>query len=228
MNTEIFYKNPSLIIYVPGYLSGEDKQKEVKRQLYRLYNVDPNDPSSPYVVVFNWESVASYARALHNSVQAADELVQYLKELPCGNNITIVGHSLGALVVSNAMKKIPFNSYYGAKQVILLGAAIDAHANLRHMCEVTEYPVINVTNRDDVVLSTLYRTFNESPALGSHGSYCKHNKNYIELEILHEMPEYVESRTVSDMASQLLDMTGHSSSRVYLDSLIKGNYKINS
>ena len=225
MNTEIFYKNPLLIIYVPGYLSGEDKQLEVKQQLYKLYNIDVSDPSSPDVVIFNWDSVASYARALHNSIKAADDLVKYLKELPCGNNIVIIGHSLGALVVSKAMQKVPFNTYYGAKQVILLGAAIDANSNLKHMCEVTEYPVINVINREDTILSTTYTIFSRYPALGCAGSYCKHNSNYVELELLHKPHSYERVREVPDIANQFLDATGHSASRVYLDGLIKGRYK---
>ena len=228
MNTELFYKNPLLIIYVPGYLSGEDKQREVKEQLYKLYNIDTSDPSSPDVVIFNWDSVSSYAIAMHNSIKASNDLVQYLKELPCGNYITIIGHSLGALVVSNAMKKIPFNSYYGAKQVILLGAAISAHENLKHMCEVTEYPVINVVNHNDIILNTLYKTFNNSPALGSRGSYCKHPSNYVELEILHKIPTYKDTDNLYEMTNQLLDATGHSAGRVYLDALVNNAYKINS
>lgn len=225
MNTEIFYKNPLLIIYVPGYLSGDSSQREVKQQLYRLYNIDINNPRSPDVVIFNWDSVASYARALHNSIQAADDLVQYLKELPCGNRIVIIGHSLGALVVAKAMQKVPFNSYYGAKQVIFLGAAVDSDTKIKHICKLTEYPVINVINKNDVILNTLYRTFSEVPALGSRGLICKRPDNYVELEILPRLPQYKESKTISDVANQLLDVTGHSSSRVYLDSLIRGNYR---
>lgn len=219
MNTEIFYKNPLLVIYVPGYLSGEDKQKEVKDILSKLY------PDSP-ITIFNWDSVASYSMAMHNSIQASSDLVQYLKDLPCGNYITIIGHSLGALVVYNAMRYIPFNANYGAKQVILLGAAVPAHTNLQHMCEVTEYPVINVINRNDIILNTLYKTFNESSALGSHGSYCKHPNNYVELEILHKIPIYKDTNNLYEMTNQLLDATGHSADRVYLDSLVKGNYTI--
>ena len=220
MNTEIFYKKPLLVIYVPGYLSGEDKQKEVKDKLAQLY------PDSP-ITIFKWDSVASYSMAMHNSIQASSDLVQYLKDLPCGNYITIIGHSLGALVVSNAMKHIPFNSYYGAKQVILLGAAIPAHTNLQHMCEVTEYPVINVINRNDIILSTLYKTFNDSPALGSRGLCCKHPHNYVELEILHKIPIYRDTNNLYEMTNQLLDATGHSAGRVYLDALVNKTYRIN-
>lgn len=227
MQKRLFYKNPLLIIYVPGYLSGEDNQKEVKKKIYKLYNIDPEDPSSPDVVIFKWDSVASYAGALHNSVQAADDLVQYLKELPCGNHITIIGHSLGALVVSKAMKKIPFNSYYGARQVILLGAAMDAHANLKHMCDVTMYPVINVVNPEDTILNTLYKTFNDDVALGSHGSYCKHNRNYVEFKLLDREPKQARVDSFKRLANKLLDVTGHSASRVYLDALVNKEYKIN-
>ena len=225
MKKEIFYKDPCLVIYVPGYLSGDDSQEEVVKQIEKLYGCDKNEYNDPHVVVFGWDSVASYAKALHNSIKAADDLVGYLRELPCGNYITIIGHSLGALVVSNAMKKIPFNTYYGAKQVILLGAAIDAHTNLKHMCEVTEYPVVNVFNPNDVVLSTIYKTFNESPALGCKGSYCKHNRNYVELEILPKAIQLQHPKDVKDLGNQLLDVTGHSASRVYLDSLVRGSYK---
>ena len=221
MNTEIFYKKPLLVIYVPGYLSGEDKQKEVKDRLSQLY------PDSP-ITIFNWDSVASYSMAMHNSIKASSDLVQYLKDLPCGNYITIISHSLGALVVSNAMKQIPFNSYYGAKQVILLGAAIPAHTNLQHMCSVTEYPVINVINHNDIILNTLFRTVNESSALGSHGSYCKHPNNYVELEILHSIPPYSNIDNLYEMTNQLLDVTGHSASRVYLNALVNNTYRLNS
>lgn len=220
MRRDIFYKDPKLVIYVPGYLSGEDKQKEVKAALEQLYGPDT------WVVPFTWDSVASYSMAMHNSYKAADDLVQYLKELPCGNHITIVCHSLGALVVSNAMKKIPFNAYYGAKQVILLGAAIDAHTNLKHMCDVTEYPVINVINPNDAILQTVYKTYNDAPALGCKGSYCKHNKNYVELEITPGPIKGMVGDTLGELANGLLDATGHSASRVYLDSLVNGNYII--
>ena len=221
MNTEIFYKKPLLVIYVPGYLSGEDKQKEVKDKLAQLY------PDSP-ITIFNWDSVASYSMALHNSIQASSDLIQYLKDLPCGNNVVLIGHSLGALVVARAMRKIPFNSYYGAKQVVLLGAAIDAITDLRHMCEVTEYPVINVINNNDLVLNTAYSIFSCCPALGSHGGYCKHTNNYVELEILQKEPNITKADSVHELANQVLDATGHSASRVYLDSLIRGTYIVNS
>lgn len=217
MNTEIFYKKPLLVIYVPGYLSGEDKQKEVKDKLEQLY------PDSP-ITIFNWDSVASYSRAIHNSIKAANDLVQYLKELPCGNNIVLIGHSLGALVVIRAMKQIPFNSYYGAKQVIFLGAAVDSTVKVKHVCKLTEYPVINVINKNDIVLNNLYTTFSYLPALGSKGLICKRPKNYVELEILPRAIQLQHPKDVKDLGNQLLDVTGHSSSRVYLDSLIKGNY----
>lgn len=226
MRKDLLYKEPLLVIYVPGYLSGEANQDEVVKQLEELYESDKNKYHDPTVITFTWDSVTSYSRALHNSIAAADELVEYLKSLPCGNRITLVGHSLGALVVYNAMRKIPFNAYYGAKQVILIGAAIDAHIDLRHMCEVTEYPVLNVINPNDVVLNSLYRTYNDSPALGSHGSYCKHRRNYVELEILPRVAKGMVSDALNEVANELLDIAGHSSSRVYLDSLLNGNFKI--
>lgn len=221
MNTEIFYKKPLLVIYVPGYLSGEDKQKEVKDKLEQLY------PDSP-ITIFNWDSVASYSMAMHNSLSAAGDLIQYLKDLPCGNNIVLIGHSLGALVVYNAMRYIPFNANYGAKQVILLGAALASHSRLEHICEVTEYPVINVINKDDIILNTLFSSISNTSALGSRGSYCKHNNNYVELEILQKESNIGQVDSVKEFANQLLDVTGHSASRVYLDGLINNNYKINS
>lgn len=225
MKKEIFYKDPCLVIYVPGYLSGDDNQEEVISQLERLYECDKHEYGDPHVVVFNWESVASYARAIHNSYAAADDLIDYLQDITCTPDVTVIGHSLGALVVANAFKKIQKNVYYRAKQVILLGAAIDAHTNLKHMCEVTDYPVINVVNPNDVVLSTIYKTFNESPALGCKGSYCKHNNNYVELEILPRAAQLQSPKDIQDFGNQLLDVTGHSSGRVYLDSLIRGNYR---
>lgn len=228
MNTEIFYKNPKLVIYVPGYLSGQDKQEEAVAKLNELYQCNPTDPNSPYITVFEWESVSSYAMALHNSIKASRDLISYLKELPCTPDVTVIGHSLGALVVANAFKHIPSDAYYKAKQVILLGAAIPAHANLKHICDITKYPVINVINKKDIVLSTLYRTFNDTQALGCRGSYCKHPDNYVELEVIPKTTEYIDTPYITEMANQLLDVTGHSSSRVYLDSLVIGNYIINS
>ena len=226
MKKDIFYKKPLIVIYVPGYLSGEDNQHEVCEQLQKFYKEAEDEYGPVWVVPHTWDSVASYAMALHNSYAAADDLIDRLKELPCDNHLAIVAHSLGALVVANAMKKIPFNAYYGAKQVILLGAAIDAHANLRHMCDVTEYPVINVVNPNDAILSTIYKTYNDSPALGCKGSYCKHPHNYIELEILPKSVKGIKGDTLGELANGLLDATGHSASRVYLDSLVNGTYKI--
>lgn len=227
MKKELFYKDPCIIIYIPGYMSGESTQDEVIDAIEKLYECDKHPYGGPHVIVFNWESVASYAMALHNSIAAANDLIEYLKELPCTPDVTVIGHSLGALVVTNAMKRIPANAYYRAKQVILLGAAMDAHANLTHMCNITDYPVINVVNHDDVVLSTLYRTYNDSPALGQVGSYCKHNKNYVELKVLPSAIKGSNINSLEEMANQLLNATGHSASRVYLNSLVTGNYIVN-
>lgn len=227
MNKEIFfknYKNSGKIYYVPGYLSGEDNQEEAVQRLEEFFECDKHPWQNPHIDVLKWDSFTSYAKALHNSYEAGNELIRWLQDEVTGP-ITLVGHSLGALVILNAMRKIPRKAYYAPIQVIFIGAAIDSRADLSYMCSVTEYPVVNVINPNDVVLSTVYRTCTDSYALGQVGSK-RRNRNYIELELLPKYPKGVAGSLLGEVANQLLDITGHSASRVYLDSLIKGKYKI--
>lgn len=226
MNKEIFFKNykdSGKVYYVPGYLSGEDNQEEAVQRLEEFFECDKHPWQDPGIDVFKWDSFTSYAKALHNSYEAGNELIRWLLE-EVTDPITIVGHSLGALVISNAMKKLPRRAVKPI-QIILLGAAMDSRADLSYMCSVTEYPVVNVVNPNDVVLSTVYRTCTDSYALGQVGSK-RRNRNYIELELLPKYPKGVAGSLLGEVANQLLDLTGHSASRVYLDSLIKGKYKI--
>lgn len=224
MNKKIFCEDSQIVYYVPGYLSGEDSQDEALQKLEEFFECDKHEYNDPYIHVFKWKSVTSYAKALHNSYEAADELISWLKD-EVGGPVTLVGHSLGALVILNAMRKIPRKAYYAPIQVIFIGAAIDSRADLSYMCSVTEYPVVNVVNPNDVVLSTVYRTCTDSYALGQVGSK-RRNRNYVELELLPKYPKGVAGSLLGEVANQLLDITGHSASRVYLDSLIKGKYKI--
>lgn len=227
MNREIFfknYKNSGKVYYVPGYLSGEDNQEEAVQRLEEFFECDKHPWHNPDIDVLKWDSFTSYAKALHNSYDAAEELIRWLKDEVTAP-ITLVGHSLGALVILNAMRKIPRKTYYAPIQVIFIGAAIDSRADLSHMCSVTEYPVVNVINPNDIVLSTVYRTCTDSYALGQVGSK-RRNRNYVELELLPKYPKGVAGSLLGEVANQLLDITGHSASRVYLDSLIKGKYKI--
>lgn len=224
MNKKIFCKDSQIVYYVPGYLSGKDSQDEALQKLEEFFECDKHEYNDPYIRVFKWKSVTSYAKALHNSYEAADELISWLKD-EVGGPVTLVGHSLGALVILNAMRKIPRKAYYAPIQVIFIGAAMDSRADLSYMCSVTEYPVVNVVNPNDVVLSTVYRTCTDSYALGQVGSK-RRNRNYVELELLPKYPKGVAGSLLGEVANQLLDITGHSASRVYLDSLIKGKYKI--
>lgn len=226
MNKEIFfksYKDSGKLYYVPGYLSGEDNQEEVVQRLEEFFECDKHKWHIPSIDVFKWDSFTSYAKALHNSYEAGNELIRWLLDEVTGP-ITIVGHSLGALVISNAMKKLHRRASKPI-QIILLGAAMDSRADLSYMCSVTEYPVVNVVNPNDVVLSTVYRTCTDSYALGQVGSK-RRNRNYVEVELLPKYPKGVAGSLLGEVANQLLDITGHSASRVYLDSLIKGKYKI--
>ena len=86
MRKDIFYKDPLLVIYVPGYLSGDAKQDEVMDKIEEFYECDKNKYGEDWqdlinsLVQINYyqrphiEEVYEYIEKLNNSFSKDDEI----------------------------------------------------------------------------------------------------------------------------------------------------------
>lgn len=207
-----FCTEPDFVFFIPGYLSGVNEQDSALSVLERIY-----DKSK--VQRFCWDSVTSWEKAKRNTRRAGEDLNSLLKNLE-NKSVILIGHSLGCRVILYALLK------GGVKvtQIIFMGAAINCDDTAVLLCPMySQFPVINLFNNQDAVLSTFYPVYEHSSALGLVGAVNKDlfREDYFDVPV--SVP-VVKAKTADNWeiaAEATLGILGHDSASIYLPELKK-------
>ena len=122
---------------------------------------------------WGWQGNERWSKSRRNSDQAVDFLVAEIEGLALEQreNLTLVGHSLGARLVAKALSRLADRNLVIGQGILLAPAMPNSAIELKTMGRGSRRPVLLVLNSRDVTLKYVYRAFGgeKGPALGTHG-----------------------------------------------------------
>lgn len=180
-----YFSDVKRVTLAPGWMTADDDFAEETEILQPVF------PNATFDY-FRWDSNCSWSTARDYADQEGPkELAEFLRKGGDLASSVVVAHSLGARMTVRALALLasePVKKGFWARkpvnrlgQAFLFGAAVDAEdPQLPLAAKGVNAPLCNFYSRDDLVLSYLYRAFEQKAPLGLSGLVDRQCDNYVD------------------------------------------------
>lgn len=166
------------VVFVPGWHSGYFGTASYARQLKQIY-------PEANIKILLWKSTSlRWDDAKANAAAFVPEVVGYIAAKPAGEQtgIILIGHSLGARIVTEAAKQLA-KKRIRIRQFILLGAAVDCDDDFESIPAASTNTNFNIFSRSDNVLKLAYGNVEGKFAAGFCGIDAVPGKRFEQYEV---------------------------------------------
>lgn len=171
---------PPDILFIPGLKSKGVPPEEYSESLHKVF---PDSKIDVKKWESNWE-LLDWPVAVDRAEKTVTFFVEEIERLPDEKrqNLVLIGHSLGGRIAVRTLARLA-DSNIRIKRGIFLGSAIpDDDPDFEKALTATLMPCINIYNREDYVLRSIYGLTTENTgekefqpsALGAFGSFRKY------------------------------------------------------
>ena len=167
-------EKPPEILFIPGFKSKHVLENEYKQMLKSVF------PDSA-IEVMKWESnvsVLDWPKAVELADLSVSQVLDKIGRMEAEKreNLVLVGHSLGGRMVIRTLAKLADKNIRIRRGIFLAAAIPDDDQDIQKAVKATKKPCINIFNREDQILRTVYGIVGENNsdavmkgALGAYG-----------------------------------------------------------